>query len=69
MRASKTTFRAILLVGLTLILASCTTLETARDIVMQRPAPVFQARDGEIYTPEGKLFVARGVNLQYGDHP
>lgn len=69
MTTSRTTLRAMLLVGLTLVLASCTTLETARDIVLQRPAPVFQARDGEIYTPEGKLFVARGVNLQYGDNP
>ena len=31
--------------------------------------PVFQARDGAIYTPEGRPFIARGVNLQYGDNP
>ncbi len=31
--------------------------------------PVFQARDGAIYTPGGRPFIARGVNLQYGDSP
>ncbi len=31
--------------------------------------PVFQAHDGAIYTPGGRPFIARGVNLQYGDNP
>ena len=30
---------------------------------------VFTAHDGGIFTPDGRAFVARGVNLQYGDSP
>lgn len=29
----------------------------------------FTAHDGGIFTPDGKPFVARGINLQYGDRP
>ncbi len=35
----------------------------------QAATPTFTAHDGHIYAPDGKPFVARGVNLQYGDHP
>ena len=34
-----------------------------------RPAATFTAHDGQIYRPDGQVFVARGVNLQYGDDP
>lgn len=34
------------------------------------PAPaVFTTTNGKILTPDGREFIARGVNLQYGDHP
>lgn len=37
--------------------------------IAQPAAPVFSTRNGEILSPEGRPFVARGVNLQYGDNP
>ncbi|MDI7775695.1 cellulase family glycosylhydrolase [Asticcacaulis sp. EMRT-3] len=33
------------------------------------PPAVFEARDGQIFTPDGAPFIMRGVNLQYGDRP
>lgn len=33
------------------------------------PPPVFHVRGGAILTPQDKPFVARGINLQYGDRP
>ncbi len=31
--------------------------------------PVFTTQNGRIHAPDGSEFIARGVNLQYGDHP
>ena len=50
------------LVLLALGLSGCASLSGTK-------MPVFQAHDGAIYTPAGKPFIARGVNLQYGDNP
>ena len=50
------------LVLLALGLSGCANLSGTR-------IPVFQAHDGAIYSPDGSRFIARGVNLQYGDNP
>ncbi len=50
------------LVLLALVLSGCASLSGTK-------VPVFQARDGAIYTPGGRPFIARGINLQYGDNP
>lgn len=35
----------------------------------QTTPPVFTTDNGRILAPDGREFIARGVNLQYGDHP
>jgi len=61
--------KAVAATGLTLMLASCTTLQTAYDVIRQKPAPVFHTEGSDILRPDGTPFIARGVNLQYGDNP
>jgi mannan endo-1,4-beta-mannosidase len=34
-----------------------------------KPVPVFTTVNGQIKAPDGREFIARGVNLQYGDQP
>jgi mannan endo-1,4-beta-mannosidase len=55
--------------GLTLMLASCTTLQSAYDALHKTPAPVFHTQGSDILRPDGAPFIARGINLQYGDNP
>jgi mannan endo-1,4-beta-mannosidase len=55
--------------GLTLMLASCTTLQSAYDALHKTPAPVFHTQGSDILRPDGTPFIARGINLQYGDNP
>lgn len=33
------------------------------------PVPVFHTEGGQLLTPDNRPFVARGINLQYGDRP
>jgi mannan endo-1,4-beta-mannosidase len=35
----------------------------------QSVTPVFTTQNGRIHAPDGSEFIARGVNLQYGDRP
>lgn len=58
-----------LTIALALVLASCAPLQSAYDIIRQKPAPVFHTQGGDILTPDGQPFIARGINLQYGDNP
>jgi len=54
-------------IGMAIVLSGCAPLP---DIFhSDQPAPVFHTEGGEIYRPDGRLFLARGVNLQYGDNP
>jgi mannan endo-1,4-beta-mannosidase len=69
MTREKTHIYRCLAIALTVVLASCAPLQSAYDVIRQKPAPVFQTRDGEIYAPDGTPFIARGINLQYGDNP
>ena len=64
------TFRLLSLL-LLLGLSGCASLWSATEgpLTRHNTAPVFSAHDGAIYAPDGKPFVARGVNLQYGDQP
>jgi len=48
--------------GMALLLGGCATLPHGE-------TRTFTAHDAAIYTPDGKPFVARGINLQYGDNP
>jgi mannan endo-1,4-beta-mannosidase len=61
--------KAIAAIGLTLMATGCTTLGSAYDALHQTPAPVFHTSGIDILTPEGGKFIARGINLQYGDNP
>ncbi len=61
--------KAVAAVCVTLTLTSCTTLQSAYDALHKTPAPVFHTQGSDIYTPDGTKFVARGINLQYGDNP
>ncbi len=41
----------------------------ARPALAAPDTPVFHVRGADILTPAGERFVARGINLQYGDKP
>jgi len=66
---AKSWMKVTAVTGLTLMLSGCTTLQATYDAIRQKPAPVFQTHGGDILTPEGAPFIARGINLQYGDNP
>ena len=58
-----------LTIALAAVLASCAPLQSAYDVIRQKPAPVFHTHGSDILTPDGTPFIARGINLQYGDNP
>jgi len=58
-----------LTIALVLVLASCAPAQSAYDIILQKPAPVFHTEGSAILRPDGTAFIARGINLQYGDNP
>ena len=58
-----------LTIALALVLASCAPVQSAYDIIRQTPAPVFHTAGSAILRPDGTAFIARGINLQYGDNP
>lgn len=54
---------------MTLGLSSCAASRNTIG-VFAHPAPlVFHTHQGQILSPQGSAFIARGVNLQYGDNP
>jgi len=67
--AVKHWIKALAAVCLTLMVSGCTTLQSAYDALHKAPAPVFHTKGNEILRPDGTSFVARGINLQYGDNP
>jgi mannan endo-1,4-beta-mannosidase len=67
--AVKHWIKALAAVCLTLTVSGCTTLQSALDALHKTPAPVFHTEGSEILRPDGTAFIARGINLQYGDNP
>jgi hypothetical protein len=56
--------KAVAAIGLTLMLASCAPLQSAYDVIRQKPAPVFHTHGSDILTPYYTKFIARGINMQ-----
>ncbi len=54
---------------LALGLSSCTTWRKTVSFLTQHAPRVFHTDHGQILTPQGTIFIARGINLQYGDNP
>jgi len=57
-----------------LALTGCAEIDAWREptpppVARDDTAPVFHVEDGQVLTPSGQPFVARGINLQYGDSP
>lgn len=67
--AVKHWIKAMAAVCLTLTMSGCTTLQSALDALHKAPAPVFHTEGSDILRPDGTPFIARGINLQYGDNP
>jgi len=67
--AAKSWAKAFTAVCLTLMVTGCTSLQSAYDALHNAPAPVFHTQDSDILRPDGSPFIARGINLQYGDNP
>ncbi|MFT4076680.1 MAG: cellulase family glycosylhydrolase [Asticcacaulis sp.] len=65
----KSWVKAAAAIGLTLVLTGCSTVQSAYDALHRAPAAVFHTQGPDILTPEGAPFIARGINLQYGDNP
>lgn len=60
--------RILTLIALSIACAS--SLATTASAATKPSAPAtFTTKDAQILTPDGREFIARGVNLQYGDHP
>ncbi|MCR6658415.1 MAG: glycoside hydrolase family 5 protein [Asticcacaulis sp.] len=67
--AVKHWIKALVALCLTLTVSGCTTLQSALDALHKTPAPLFHTEGSEILRPDGTPFIARGINLQYGDNP
>ncbi len=67
--AVKHWIKAMAVACLTLMVSGCTTLQSAYDALHKTPAPVFHTQGSDILRPDGTRFIARGINLQYGDNP
>ena len=65
------TTRVTVSLSLLLTLSGCASLWSAAEgpLTRHNRAPVFTAHDGQIHDPDARSFVARGINLQYGDDP
>lgn len=61
----------VCLLVLAFALSGCASLwsQATGPLTRHNHAPIMTARDGAITTAGGSAFVARGVNLQYGDSP